>query len=320
MKKLLHCWSGACLVALCITGGAALAQPYPAKPVRFIVGFPPGGGADTVARLLSRHLTEAWGATFIIENRPGADSVIASELGAKSPPDGYTIVLVTNAHTITPFQRKLPYDPVKDFTPVTLAATGPNFLLVHPSMPVKSVKDLIALAKAKPGWMSFGSSGTGTSPYLAMELLKSMAGVQMVHVPYKGTGLAVIDLINGQIQLMFGAISTTVPFIRNGRLKALAVSSRERIALAPEVPPVADTLPGFEAATWYGVLAPARVPNEIVQKLHTGMHAVLQLPEARKHMATLGLNPAGASPAEFADIIRLDLEKWGKVIRNIKQP
>ena len=317
MDGLLRRLSRACLVAICVCCGTALSQPYPAKPIRFIVGFPPGGGADTVARLLSKHLTESWGATFVIENRPGADSAIASELAAKSPPDGYTIVMVTNAHTITPFQRKLPYDPVKDFTPVTLAAKGPNFLLVHPSLPVNSVRDLVALAKAKPDWMSFGSSGTGTSPYLAMELLKAMAGVKMVHVPYKGTGLAVIDLMGGQIQLMFGAISTTLPYIKVGRLKALAVSSRKRIASAPEVPPVGDTLPGFEATTWYGVLAPARVPDEIVQKLHAGMHAVLQLPEARTYMATLGFDPTGEGPKEFADIIRADLEKWGKVIRDL---
>jgi tripartite-type tricarboxylate transporter receptor subunit TctC len=308
------------LAAAILYCGPALSQTYPAKPIRFIVGFPPGGGADTVARLLSKHLTESWGASFIIENRPGADSAIASEIASKAPPDGYTIVMVTNAHTITPFQRKLPYDPVKDFTPVILAATGPNFLLVHPSMPVKSVKDLIALAKAKPDWMSFGSSGTGTSPYLAMELLKSMTGVKMVHVPYKGTGLAVIDLIGGQIQLMFGAISTTVPFVKNGRLKALAVSSRKRIASAPDVPPVGDTLPGFEATTWYGVLAPARVPNDIIQRLYSGMSAVLQLPEARTYMATLGFDATGEGPKEFADIIHADLERWGKVIRNIPPP
>jgi tripartite-type tricarboxylate transporter receptor subunit TctC len=303
--------------ACTVLTGHACAQNYPSKPIRFIVGFPPGGGADTVARLLTRHLTDAWGASFIIENRPGADSAIASELASKAPADGYTIVMVTNAHTITPFQRKLPYDPVKDFTPVILAATGPNFLLVHPSMPVKNVKELVALAKAKPDAMSFGSSGTGTSPYLAMELLKSMAGVKMVHVPYKGTGLAVIDLMSGQIQLMFGAISTTLPYIKAGRLKALAISSRKSITSAPEVPPVADTLPGFEAQTWYGVLAPARVPADIVQKLHAGMYAVLQLPEARTYMATLGLDPTGEGPKEFSIIIRDDLERWGRIIRNL---
>ena len=235
------------MVTACALANSALAQTYPSKPIRFLVGFPPGGGADTVARLLAKHLTDAWGATFVIENRPGADSTIATELGAKAAPDGHTLITVTNAHVITPFQRKLPYDPVKDFAPVTLAATGPNFLLVHPAMPVKNLKELIALAKARPDTMSFGSSGTGTSPYLAMELLKSMAGVKMVHVPYKGTGIAVVDLIAGNIQLMFGAIATTIPFIKAGRLKALAVSSSKPIAAAPDVPPVANTLPGFEA-------------------------------------------------------------------------
>ena len=305
------------MVTACALANSALAQTYPSKPIRFLVGFPPGGGADTVARLLAKHLTDAWGATFVIENRPGADSTIATELGAKAAPDGHTLITVTNAHVITPFQRKLPYDPVKDFAPVTLAATGPNFLLVHPAMPVKNLKELIALAKARPDTMSFGSSGTGTSPYLAMELLKSMAGVKMVHVPYKGTGIAVVDLIAGNIQLMFGAIATTIPFIKAGRLKALAVSSSKPIAAAPDVPPVANTLPGFEASTWYGVLVPARVPNDIVQKLHAGNHAVLQLPEARAQMTSLGFTPTGEGPKEFADIIRNDLEKWGKVIRNL---
>ena len=307
----------AMFAACAVLSGHACAQNYPSRPIRFIVGFPPGGGADTVARLLTRHLTDAWGASFVIENRPGADSAIASELASKAPADGYTIVMVTNAHTITPFQRKLPYDPVKDFTPVILAATGPNFLVVHPSLPVKNVKELIALAKAKPDAMSFGSSGTGTSPYLAMELLKSMAGVKMVHVPYKGTGFALVDLMSGQIQLMFGAISTSMPYIRSGRLKALGVSSRKPIPSAPEVPPVAETLPGFEAQTWYGVLAPARVPADIIQKLYTGMHAVLQMPDARAYMGTLGFDPTGEGPKDFAEIIRNDLERWGKVIRNL---
>jgi tripartite-type tricarboxylate transporter receptor subunit TctC len=292
------------------------AQPYPAKPIRFLVGFPPGGGADTLARMIGRHLSQSWGRSFLVENRPGADSAIATDMGAKSAADGYTLVLITNAHVITPFQRQLPYDPVKDFAPVTLVATGPNLLLVHPSLPVKSLKDLIALAKSRPGELSFGSSGTGTSPYLAMELLKSMAGIQMVHIPYKGTGLAVIDLMSGQIQLMFGAISTTLPFVKDGRLRALAVSSRARIAQAPLVPTVAEAaLPGFEAATWYGVVAPAGLNADVQLKLHGGILSVLQSPEALAYMATLGFYPAGDGPNEFAAIIRADLAKWGRVIR-----
>lgn len=292
---------------------------FPAKPIRMLVGFPPGGGADTLARLIGKHLSQSWGRAFVIENRPGADSTIATELGVKAAPDGYTLIFITNAHVITPFQRQLPYDPVKDIAPVTLVATGPNFLLVHPSLPAKTLKDFIALAKARPDELSFGSSGTGTSPYLAMELLKSMAGIRMVHVPYKGTGFALIDLTSGQIQTLFGAISTALPFVKSQRLRALAVSSRTRIVLAPDVPTVAEAaLPGFEAATWYGVVAPAGVHPEILQKLHGGILGVLQLTEARDYMASLGFAPAGDGPREFADIIRADLVKWERVIRGAK--
>ncbi len=295
-----------------------VAQPYPSKSIRFLVGFPPGGGADTLARMIGKHLSQSWGRAFVIENRPGADSTIATELGVKAAPDGYTIIFVTNAHVITPFQRQLPYDPIKDIAPITLVASGPNLLLVHPSLPVKSLKDFIALAKARPNELSFGSSGTGTSPYLAMELLKSMAGIEMVHIPYKGTGLALIDLTSGQIQTLFGAISTTLPFVKNERLRALAVSSRTRIAQMPAVPTVAEAaLPGFEAATWYGVVAPAGVAAELLQKLHAGIHGVLQLPEARGYMGTLGFTPTGEGPKEFADIIRADLQKWERVIRQL---
>ncbi len=313
-----------CLLLTLITlvPGIALAQsaavPYPGKPVRFLVGFPPGGGADTLARMIDRHLSQSWGRALVIENRPGADSTIATELGVKSAPDGYTLIFTTNAHVITPFQRQLPYDPVKDVTPITLVASGPNLLLVHPSLPVKSLKDFIALAKARPNELSFGSSGTGTSPYLAMELLKSMAGIRMVHIPYKGTGLALIDLTSGQIQTLFGAISTTLPFVKNERLRALAVSSRTRITQMPAVPTVAEAaLPGFEAATWYGVVGPAGLHAEVLHKLNAGIHSVLQIPEARDYMATLGFYPAGNGPKEFAEIIRADLEKWARVIRHL---
>ncbi len=312
----------------CLAAGSTCAQPvaapsgtYPAKAIRVLVGFPPGGGADTLARLIGKHLSQSWGRAFVIENRPGADSTIATELGVKAAPDGYTLIFVTNAHVITPFQRQLPYDPVKDIAPVTLVASGPNFLLVHPSLPANKLKDFIALAKSRPNELSFGSSGTGTSPYLAMALLQTMADIRMVHVPYKGTGFALIDLTSGQIQTLFGAISTALPFVKNQRLRALAVSSRTRIALAPTVPTVAEAaLPGFEAATWYGVAAPAGVPADVLQKLHSGIHGVLQLPEARDYMATLGFAPVGDGPKAFADVMRADLVKWERVIRSAGKP
>jgi tripartite-type tricarboxylate transporter receptor subunit TctC len=296
------------------------AQDYPSKPVRFLVGFAPGGGTDTLSRLIAPHLNALWGQPVVVENRPGADGSIATELAARAAPDGYTIVMVTNAHTITPFQRKLGYDPVKDFAPVTLVASTPNLLLVHPSLPVHDLKELIALAKRRPGELSFGSSGTGTSPYLAMEMLKQMAGIDMVHVPYKGSGPAVLALVGGHLQLMFGSITSTLPHVRANRLRAIAVSSSSRIAAAPEIPTVAESgLPGFEARTWYGVLAPAKTPAEIVQKVSADIGSVLRQPDVAGFLAKSGFDAIASSPDEFAAIIRADMEKWGKVIRGGKQ-
>jgi len=294
----------------------SLAQEYPAKTVRFVVGFAPGGGTDILARLLAKHLQERWGQPVVVENRPGADGSIATELVARAAPDGYTILFVSNAHTITPFQRKLAYDPVNDFSPITLGASNPNFLLVHPSLPVSSVKELIALAKKRPGELSYASSGTGTSPYLAMELLKQMAGIDMVHVPYKGSAPAVADLVGGHTQLMFGAISTVLPYVQSKRLRPIAVSSASRIAVAPDVPTVAESgLAGFEARTWYGILAPARTPPEIVQKLYTDISAGLRQPEVAAFVTRSGFDAVGNRPEQFLAVIKADMEKWGKVIR-----
>ncbi|MBI3938315.1 MAG: tripartite tricarboxylate transporter substrate binding protein [Betaproteobacteria bacterium] len=298
---------------------AAWAQTFPAKPVRLIVGFAAGGGTDTLARVISKKLVERWPHALVVENRPGADGSIATELVAKAPPDGYTLVMVSNAFTITPFQRKLGYDPVKDLSPVTQVAYIPNLLLVHPSLPVKSVKQLIALARQRPGELSFGSSGTGTSPYLAMELFKSMTGINMVHVPYKGSNPAVIDLIGGHIQLMFGAISTTIAHVKAGKIRALAVSSPRRWPAVPELPTVAESgLPGFEAATWYGVLAPAATPPEIVARLHGDMAGALNAPDVKSYVAGLGFAPVANKPEEFGQIIRNDMAKWGKLLRAIQ--
>jgi tripartite-type tricarboxylate transporter receptor subunit TctC len=296
-----------------------LAQDYPVKPVRFIVGFAPGGGTDTLARLAAKRLQEVWGQTFIVENRPGADGSIATEATARAPADGYTILMISNAHTITPFQRKLGYDPINDFAPVTLVASTPNLLLVHPALPVRTVKELVALAKARPGELSFGSSGTGTSPYLAMEHLKQIAGIDMVHVPYKGSAPAVMDLAGGHIQLMFGAVSTVFAQYRSKKLRAIAVSSLTRIAAAPEVPTVAESgFPGFEARTWYGVLAPARTSADIVQKLYTEIGSALRQPEITSYLASAGFDAVGNRPDEFLAVMRADMAKWDKVIRAVK--
>jgi tripartite-type tricarboxylate transporter receptor subunit TctC len=285
-----------------------------------IVGFATGGGTDTLARVLSRKLADVWPQALVVENRPGADGSIATEIVARSPADGYTLVMITNAHTITPFQRKLSYDPVKDFAPVTLTATTPNLLVVHPSLPVKTVKEFIALAKTHGGQLTFASSGTGTSPYLAMELFKSLTGLSIVHVPYKGTGAAVIDLMGGHVQVMFGSVSGTLPFVRTGKLRALGISSPQRWPTIPEIPTVAESgVPGFEASTWYGTLAPAATPPAVVAKLQTDIAAVLHATDVRKQILDMGFISVGNSSMEFSDVIRNDLARWGKLIRSLEQ-
>jgi tripartite-type tricarboxylate transporter receptor subunit TctC len=294
---------------------SARAQTFPAKSVRLVVGFSVGGGTDTIARVIGKKLADTWPHALVVENRPGADGGIATELVAKSPPDGYTLVMVSNAHTITPFLRNLAYDPVKDFAPVTLAASTPNLLLVHPTLPVRNVKELVALAKARPGQLTFGSSGAGTSPFLAMELLKSMTGANIVHVPYKGSGPAVIDLVGGHIQLMFGAIPTVGPHVKSGKLRAIAISSPRRWPSFPDLPTVSESLPGFEAATWYGVLAPAGTPPAIVNKLQNDMTGALQQPDVKAFVTGSGFEAIGNKPDEFAQVIQRDMQKWGKLIR-----
>ena len=310
--------AGAAVTAAAMCAPHAGAQSYPAKPVRLVVGFAAGGGTDLLARVVSKKLAETWPHALVVENRPGADGSIATELAAKSAPDGYTLVMVSNAHTITPFQRKLAYDPVKDFAPITQVASTPNLLLVHPTLPVKNVKELVALAKARPGQLTFGSSGAGTSPYLAMELFKSLTGTNIVHVAYKGSNPAVTDLIGGHIQLMFGAVSTTLPHVKSGKLRAIAVSSPARWPTVPQVPTVAESgLPGFEAATWYGVLAPAATPAPITSKLHGDIAGALQQPDVRNYAAEMGFQTIGNKPDEFAEVIRRDMQKWGKLLRSL---
>ena len=308
------------LLAGMLWATGALAQAFPGKPVRMIVGFATGGGTDTIARVLSKKLADIWPQSLVVENRPGADGSIATEIVAKSPADGYTLVMITNAHTITPFQRKLNYDPVKDFAPVTLTASTPNLLVVHPSLPVKTVREFVAFARVHGSQLSFGSSGTGTSPYLAMELFKAMTGVSIVHVPYKGTGAAVIDLMGGHVQVMFGSVSGTLPYVRTGRLRALGISSPQRWPTLPEIPTVAESaVPGFEASTWYGVLAPAGTPSVTVAKLQTDIAAVLHAPDVRKYVLDIGFTAVGNTPAEFSDVIRNDMARWGKLLRSLEQ-
>ena len=315
-KKIwVQCCRGLLLMGLCIQW--VCAQNYPNKPVRLVVGFSVGGGTDTIARSVSKKLSEMWSQSVVVENKAGADGSIATEMIAKSPPDGYTLVMISNAHTITPFQRKLGYDPVKDFAPISLIASTPNFLLIYPNYPIKSVKDLIAFAKAQPGKLSFGSSGTGTSPYLAMELLKQETGIELNHVPYKGSSQAVVDLLGGHIQLMFGAIPTLEPYVTSGKLRAIAVSSPKRLEGFPDIPTVGETVPGFDASSWYGILAPAGTPLMVVNKIQNDISTALQTPEVKNFIINNGFDVIGNKPQEFTAVIQKDMEKWGRLLKSL---
>ena len=302
--------AGALLSAL---AGAAWGQ-YPAHPVRFIVPSAAGGGTDIIARAISARLAESLGQQFVVDNRPGAGQMIGIELAARSAPDGYTILMAASTLAINPVMyRKVPYDPVRDFAPITQAATLPNVVVVHPSLAVKSVKELIEYARANPGRLNFASAGIGTSPQMSVELLKSMAGIDMVHVPYKGTAPGVVDLLSGQVLVMAPNVLTALPHIKSGRLRALAVTSARRSEALPDVPTVAETLAGYDSTQWYGVLAPAGTLREIVARLHDAIVRALRDPEVGKRLAADGAEAVGSTPEEFAAFIRSESEKWAKV-------
>jgi tripartite-type tricarboxylate transporter receptor subunit TctC len=305
-------------VALAALASLAWAQSYPTKPIRLVVPFPAGGTTDILARAAAQKLTEAWGQTVIVDNRPGAGGNIGSELVAKSAPDGYTLEMGTvGTHAINAsLYAKMPYDHVKDFVPVILVAGVPNVLVVHPSVPVHSVAELIAYAKANPGKLNFASSGSGTSIHLSGELFKVMAGVQMTHVPYKGSAPAVQDLLGGQVQLMFDNLPSSLPHIKAGKLRALAVTSATRASALPDVPTVAEAgLPGFEASSWFGVLAPAGTPPAIVAKLNAEIAKWLATPEAKEKLSAQGANIAGGTPEDFAKHIAGETTKWARVVK-----
>ena len=309
------------IVATAIAAPLTFAQGaanYPAKPVRLVVPFPAGGTTDILARAVAQRLSEAWGQQVIVDNRPGAGGNIGSDLVAKAKPDGYTLLMGTvGTHAINPsLYRNMPYDHVKDFAPVILVAGVPNVLVVNPSLPVHSVPELIAYAKANPGKLNFASSGNGTSIHLSGELFKTMAGVQMTHVPYKGSSPALADLMGGQVQLMFDNLPSSLGLIKGGKLRAIAVTSATRAAALPDVPTIAESgLPGFEASSWFGVLAPAATPHEIVAKLNGTIALWLATPEAKEKLLAQGAIAAGGSPEDFARHIDRETAKWAKVVK-----
>jgi tripartite-type tricarboxylate transporter receptor subunit TctC len=306
----------AVLAALAVPSLAG-AQGYPTKPVRFIVPFAPGGSTDIIGRTVAQKLTELWGQTVIVDNRPGGSTVIGTDLVAKSPPDGHTLLVTPAPFTIVPsLIAKLPYDPAKDFEPITLINTTPLVVVVHPGVPAKSVKELIALAKAKPGALNYGSSGAGGSNHLAGELFNAMAGVKTVHIPYKGNAPALTDLLGGHVDLVYNGLTSALPFIKSGKLRALAVTSLNRSGALPDVPTLDEAgLKGFQAVAWNGLTAPARTPQAVVAKVNADVMKIMKSPELAERLKAEGSDPVGSTPERYAAFLREEIAKWGKVIK-----
>ena len=321
MNRLAAIVCGAVLaVVLSAVAGGARAEGFPEKPSHFIVGFTPGGPSDIIARALGQKLSEFWSQPVVIENRPGAGGNIAAEAAAKSAPDGYTWLLGNNSILATnqSLYKKLAFDPVADFAPVALVAIQPNILVVNPAVPATSVKELIALAKARPGQLNYASSGSGAAAHLAAELFKTLAGVEMVHVPYKGAQPALTDVIAGQAQrLMFATSASVIPYIKAGRLRALAVTTSKRSAAVPDLPTVSEAgVPGFEAITWHGVVVPRATPRALVERLNADIVKALQARDLHERLESLGAELAPGTPQDFADYIAREIPKWAKVVKD----
>jgi tripartite-type tricarboxylate transporter receptor subunit TctC len=296
----------------------SLAQTWPTKPVKVVVPFPAGGPTDVITRFLSDKLGGVLGQPVVVENKPGAGGSIGADIVAKSPPDGYTLVMATaSTHSIGPYLGKLPYDPVKDFTPVVWVGNATNLLVVSNQVPAASVKELIALAKKDPGKLNYATSGIGTISHLTSELFASMAGIKLTHVPYNGTQQSVPDLISGQVSILFDNIMTAQPNVKAGKVKALAISSATRSPLVPDIPTVAEAgLPGFQSVVWFGLLGPAGTPKAVVDRVNAEMNKLLGQPDIQARFAQLGFDPAGGSPADFAAVMQRDAQKWSKVIKD----
>ena len=318
MKTLYRAFLGALFFSIAAVNGFAFAQAYPNKPIKYVVPYPPGGPLDTVARLLGQKISERIGQPIIIDNKPGAGGNIGADSVAKSPPDGYTILMGAVAtHAINPtLYSKIPYDPIKDFAPITLIGITPNVLVVHPSVPVKTVSELTALAKSQPGRLTFASGSNGSAGHLAGELYKSMTGTDLLHIPYKGGAPAVTDLLAGQVNLMFDNLANSLPYIKSGKLRAIAVTTQKRSIYAPELPTIAESgLPGFDVSTWFGVFAPANTPKEVVTRLHDEFVYALSLPDVKEKLAGLGVEPVGNTPEAFAAYIKTEAAKYADLIR-----
>jgi tripartite-type tricarboxylate transporter receptor subunit TctC len=307
--------AGLVFAMLAVTNPAA-AQDYPVRPVRLIIPFPPGGSNDVVGRLIATHLGERLGKQVVVDNRSGAGGVIGTETVAKSPPDGYTLLIISMAHAVNPWLYKLAYDPIKDFAPVGLLAKGANVLVVHPSLPVNSVKDLVALAKQKPGDLQYASAGIGSFQHLGGELFKLMAGVDILHVPFKGGGPAMVDIVGGHTKVMFSSMVQTVPQIKAGKLRALGTGGLERSPVLPDVPTIAEAgVTGYEAVNWWGIVAPAGTSQMIIDKVNSEVEAVQKSPEVQKQFANEGAAPVPMKPADFGSFMVSEMNKWEKVVK-----
>jgi tripartite-type tricarboxylate transporter receptor subunit TctC len=295
----------------------AHAQTFPTRPVRIVVPFPPGGTSDILARSIGQKLTEEWGQPVLTDNRPGAAGNIASENVAKSKPDGYTLYINTvGTHAINPaIYAKLAFDPLNDFTPITNLVNLPSVLLVHPSVPVKNVKDLIALARKRPGELQYSSAGSGAQPHLTAEMFKVMAGINLLHVPYKGAGPQMIGILSGEVALTFATAPSGVPYVKSGQLRALGVTSAKRIPALPEVPTIAEGLPGYEAVGWNGLVGPAAMPAPLLDKIHDAVARIVRTPEINARLVDLGAEPALSTPAEFAALMKAEIVKWARVVK-----
>lgn len=311
-----------CAIAAFAISGIAIAQDkaaadYPNKPIRMIVPFAAGGGLDITARLIGQRLTEKWGQNVVIDSRPGAATIIGTEIAAKSVPDGYTMLMITTTFAINPsLYSKLPYDPLKDFAPVTQLNSQPNILIVSASAPAASIKDLITLAKSKPGELTFATPGAGSAPHLSAELFKRMAGIEMIHVPYKGIPPAITDVIGGRVTMLFTTTISAAPHIKTGKVKALALTSAKRLDSMPGVPTIGETLKGYQAEAFQGMIAPAGVPRAIIEKLGKEVAAIVQSPEIGKTFEASGAIAVGSTPAAFTAFLKTETSKWGKVIKD----
>jgi tripartite-type tricarboxylate transporter receptor subunit TctC len=307
---------GLLFAALFLTGSAAHAE-FPEKTIRIVVPYPPGGFNDTLGRIVAQKLGEAWGQSTVVENRPGGGTLIGTESVAKAPPDGHTLLVVAFPFAVNPsLYAKLPYDTVKDFAPLLLAGQTPNLLVVNPEVPIHSVKELIAAAKAKPGSLSYGSTGSGSSNHLSMELFRTMTGVELVHVPYKGSAPMVTDLLGGHVQVAFDNTPNVLPQVKAGKLRALAITSATRSAMVPDVPTVSEAgVPGYEVGVWFGIVAPAGTPLAVLGKLNAELNRMLAMPDVKQKFADQGVEPVGGPPERFAEHLKAQIEKWTKVVK-----